>query len=263
MLGTIANAVSPLGSRSVAKAVAAHGHAHTERVPAGDVPSTVRGSDVWFDVVEVSATPRIVLGNDGHKYWVVRADGRAGRRGFIGLEHGLALPHIMVESQKFGTLSPKNVAAVTGQVVLDVAGSFDEDAGQSSDSGARAFQRRSTELDVPKPRVFKAHTVTEHVDRGQALLTPEARVLLSGLALSFDVEVRDGWIWAHSLFGDLVTDEDDVWEWALSETSRLVDLARLWGAGADFAREWAGYTEAHVERPRRIDGALSKRRWNK
>lgn len=263
MLGKISRALTTRGTRTLATAVAERGWPCTERVDAVDVPSTLNGSDVWFDVVEASATPRIRWGNDGHRYWVIREDGRPGRRGFIGLQHGLDLPHTLVVSSKFGAKTPTNLAAATGQFVLDVAALGDEDGGEPLGNSVGAFKDRATELDRPRKIGFRAYTVSEDAKRGQCLLTEETTPLIRDLTLSFDLELRDGWLWAHSLFGDLVTTDDDVWEWTLAETSRLVDLARLWGAGPEFGSQWAGYTSERVQRPRRLDGALSRRRWEK
>lgn len=263
MLGKISNAVSTRGTRSVAKAAAARGHGYTERVAVDEVTRTVNGSDVWFDVVEVSASPRIRCGNDGHKYWVIRDDGRPGRRGFIAIEHGLDLPHVVVTSSAFGAKTPTNVVAATGQLALSIASLAADVDASTGDNPNSLFMRKAEQLDTGRRGPFKAHVAKPDASRGQALLTPEATELLAELARSFDVEVRDGWLWAHSSFGDVVTAEDDVWEWTLSSASRLVDLARHWGAGASFGQEWAGYTAERVERPRRLDGALSKRRWEK
>lgn len=194
---------------------------------------------------------------------MIRDDGRPGRRGFIALEHGLDLPHVVVTSSVFGAKTPINVVADTGQFALTVASFAADVDGSGGDNPHSFFMRKAEKLDTPRRGPFTAHVAKPDASRGQALLSSEVTELLAELARSFDVEVRDGWLWAHSSFGDVVTAADDVWEGVLSSTSRLVDLARHWGAGGSFGQERAGCTAERVECPRRLDGALSRRRWEK
>lgn len=123
--------------------------------------------------------------------------------------------------------------------------------------GRRGFVRVDHDLDLPRRAGFSVHVPEPDADRGQGLMTPEAIEIMGRLGRSFDVEVFGGSLWAYSNYGAITTEDDDVWGWAYSVASRLLDLASLWGADPRLRQAWPDYTRERLERPERLDGALS------
>lgn len=113
----------------------------------------------------------------------------------------------------------------------------------------------STPLHLPRRSGFDAWCEESEAARGQELMTPEAVDILSWLSRSFDVEVNAAHIGAHCNYGDLSTDEDEVWDWAFSVASRLIDFAGLWGSALT-PRSLPQYTEERIRRPKDRDGGF-------
>lgn len=210
-------------------------------------------SDACKDVVTTAdGAPRIEFGNHGLRYWV-GDDHRPSRRGYIAINHGLAAPHLFFKSGEFGALTTLNVASAT-VTFLSV---FDNAEGGSFETPLSAFGERSERLEMPKRIGFAALAEKERLDDARALLTPAVLPLLTELAASFDVEVHDGWIFAYSLYGDVVTDDPAVWAWVFGVASRMLDVVELWD-GPPAAAAFPLYTANRIERPAKLDGSLSR-----
>lgn len=222
-----------------------------------DVP--IHGSPSRSDIVEAPGAPLVQFGNDGEKHWVTESGLRPGRRGYVRIEHGLDLPHLFATSSNFGALTAKNVVMTTGAVGFGLLGAVPTTEQSTSDYAdpRTVFMKTAVKLELPKRSGFSAHVPEADTEWGQALMTPEAIELMGWLARSFDVEVFDGSLWAFSNYGDITTEDEDVWAWAYSVASRLIDLARVWGRHSEPSQVWPDYTHERVERPERLDGALS------
>lgn len=203
------------------------------------------------DVVEFTGDPQLQWGNSGWKNWI--GDFNPSRRGYVAVSHRLAAPHLYLDSTTFGALSPLNVASS----VIDVLGAFDGDNGGSVSSEAQ-FRSAGRKLSLPKGVGFSAVVEKARADEGEEMvLRSDVMPLLSWLAQSFDVELREGWLIASSAFGDVSTADAEIWDWVFSVTSRMIDLLRLWGAEETVGTSWPGYTSQRVERPKKLDGSLS------
>lgn len=201
------------------------------------------------------------------------------RRGHIAIRHGRTMPTIFVAAKSWNKASP----LALGTMALELASVVTFDGG-SDPSGSRrsqldSFRSGATRLEVheasagPRARKRDERKVAKEaarvaaaaqverqgfatlVEKGaeddvSALLDPAARSLLSELAVSFDVEVRDQWVIALSRFGDVSTPDPEVWAWVFSQASRLLDLVDLWTkGGVRPVGHPAWYTAQRVARP--------------
>lgn len=244
-------------NRKIRAAAGSFGLDHTpyRTWSSGDIPEGI--DEHVLNLVETTpgdGVPDIMFGNAGIRFWY--REGSPDRRGLIVLHHRADLPHMYLSSDAFGSLEPLRAVAM-GFALLK---SFSEHSDAATPS---AFTASAQKLSVPKDSGFKAVCEPDRADHGQALLTGEAMPLLSWLARSFDLEVRGDCLIATNNYRDISTDDREVWEWAFSTASRLIDLVRLWGADPDFGACWELYTSEWIERPRKLDGALSLRRWSK
>jgi hypothetical protein len=236
---------------------AANRLAYRDAVAPGDreLPSLLL-SDVCKDVVSTTGTTRVEFGNHGWRYWVGDNDFRPSRRGYIAVEHGMACPQMFLESGRFGALTPLNVASAA----LTFLSIFDNEEGASLGSPVQVFGARSERVEMPEGVGFSARVEKGRLDEARGLLGPRAVPLLHELAGSFDIEIRDRWLLAYSLYGDVSTADPDVWAWAFSAASRMLDLVGVWAAAhGDVAGRWSEvpfYTERRGERPAKLDGAL-------
>ncbi|MFT4264691.1 MAG: hypothetical protein QM572_14990 [Nocardioides sp.] len=205
------------------------------------------------DVAATEGEPRVELGNHGTRLSLQSDDFVPSRQGYVAVRHGLALPHLLVGySGTVGAMTPLNVA----NTALTLLSSFDENRAGVEGSGLWRFQQRAEEIALPPDAGFRAYAEAGDVPAARALLGGPAGSTVATLAGSFALEVDDGWTMAYSFFGDLVTDDAEVWDWALSVASRVVDLARLWGAGPAFGEDLPFYTEQTIARPSKLDGSL-------
>lgn len=255
---------SALDSRTkeLIQVAAAHGFAYVGRGDRGELAVEgmlldIPGNRESNDVVELTGDLSIQVGNNGWKYGPVDDDLRPSRRGYIAIQHRLEVPHMLAETIGFGAKSVLNV----GSAVLRFASGWSSES--DPDSPIASFGRDSEKLPLPKDSGFRARCEKDGIAAGSELLTPEALRIMSGSADSFDIEIRSGWVLIYSNYGDLVTRDTETWDWVLSSASRVVDLLRLWGAGPEWAHGWEHYSQEWVERPRKLGGALSPRRWSK
>lgn len=231
---------------------AAHGLTHVGSVR--DLDRKVVGVHLsWTpkNVVEFSGEPYVQIANHGWKYGLGGGDFKPSRRGFIAVRHQLRIPDMYVASHTTGATTAQSVATSVVNVasVLDLGGS-------DSTSALRSFARRCEELEVPEQAPFKVLCLKDRLEEGRALLTPQALELIEWLAQSFDVEWGENWLLVYNAFGDVSTEDPEVWEWVLSVASRLGDLLTAWGDPRDFAAAWPWYVQERVERPASLDGPL-------
>lgn len=227
------------------------GMTYTARIDRDDrEPRGMCFEDPCKDVVQTIGEPYVQFGNTGWKYWVGDDDFKPSRRGYIAIRHELVLPRLVLETRSGGALSPLNVASN----VLTVLSAFDENR-DSVRTPVRAFADKATELTVPSGLRMRAWGAKEQAKDAAGLLAVAPTSALHDLASSFDVDIREGWVVAFSTFGDLSTDDPEIWEWAFASASRLIDLLRVWG-DPDFGQEWAHYTPESVQRPASLDGSL-------
>ncbi len=235
---------------------------------------------VWapLDVVETLGEPYVQFGNHGFKFSIGDDLTKPGRRGYIAVQHAQVVPHLYVEGPTVGALTVKNVAASA----IKVLGTFSNDTGSPPGWTFGPFAANSEQIDLPEVTAFRALCWTGHGERkkkprslkkreaaqdeqrekallaaGTTLLNPEAIGVLAWLCQSFDVELRDGWLVAYSAYGDVTTNDDEVWDWVLSAASRLVDLLQIWGIESPRADDFGWYTAKRAERPTSLDGSLN------
>lgn len=220
-------------------------------------PVPIGMSSSCFDVVRTVVGPSIAWGNTGEKYWISDS-GKPGRRGYIAVRHDLDLPDLYLRSTDAGALTVTNLAArglARGLAVFNAIPSAESDP--EPGHGIKAFERRSVALAVPASAGFVAHGDKNRAAQGRELLTGESLELLSWVSRSFDVEVHGEWLVAHCNYGDVSTDDPQIWAWVLSVTSRLLDVLDQWGPEGLRADSWARYTSERIERPTSRDGVLS------
>lgn len=210
-----------------------------------------------LNVVETTPSlgvPDVLFGNAGIRF--LYRDGAPDRRGLIVLQHQTDLPHMYLNSDALGSLEPLRAVAM-GFALLS-------SSSEHSDSPrASAFIASTQKLSVPKKSGFDAMCEPDRAEDGQLLLGADAMPLLTWLAQSFDIEVRGDCLIATNNYRDISTDDRQIWEWAFSAASRMIDLVRLWGADPGFGDGWELYTPEWIERPRKLNGALNPRRWAK
>lgn len=198
-------------------------------------------------------TPTLEFGNHGSPIWALESN-EPTRRGYIAIQHDLELPHTYVTSNGPGTISVEIIAATA----ITIMGIFSADRSEFSGfTPVETFRCDSAKLEMlPTDCGFNAHAEPTRKGEAHTLLTGTALPLVSHLAGSFDLELRDKWLFAYGYFGDLSTLDPEVWAWALSIASRMFDLLNEWRT-----REYAGpergwYTSEWIERPSKLDGAL-------
>ncbi|WP_408898011.1 hypothetical protein ACJ5H2_02630 [Nocardioides sp. R1-1] len=232
----------------------------------GDLPSLLIGAQsVCKDVVATRGEPKVEFGNHGWRYWKGSDDLVPSRQGYIAVQHGRALPHVLVSfAGAVGAMTPLNLAsaAITAVGQLNF-----EDVTDSDGSPFEKFRTKGTRVELPAGAEVTAHTEKGREGEAQELLSGETLAALADLARSFTVEVREGWLLAYSHYGDVSTRDPEVWAWVFSVASRMLDLAQLWrethpaaageyvAAGFD-ERAVPFYTDQRVERPSKLDGSL-------
>ena len=210
------------------------------------------------DVVATTVEPRVEFGNHGWRFWVGSDDLVPSRLGYIAVRHGLDLPHVLVDfAGVLGAATPLNVASAA----LTALSIFDEDKTEADQSPIARFKHRSERVDLPDGAGLTAHGEKGRIDEAAAVLSTDALPILADLAGSFAVEIRDGWLIVYSFYGDVSTQDPEVWAWVFSSASRMLDLVGLWettrvAAGSAHRHEPGFYTERRVERPTKLDGAL-------
>lgn len=198
-------------------------------------------------VADYFGGPHIRMGNHGDTA-VSDSSWKPSRRGFAVVSHELKLPHLFFDAAGIGAVNLTNLITI-GMKILDA--NHPRPALTLTE-----FSRQGGKLVVPPESRFSALCEAQSLPQGQELLTPNALRILDWLAGSFDVEFWGDHAIIYCNYGDLVTNDPKIWAWAFSAISRVIDLLRLWGAGAEFGQHWPNYTDEWVERPAKRDIVL-------
>lgn len=234
-----------------------------------DQEGTADSFGVWErsaidDLVAFAGHPEVEFGNYGSKY-SLSLDYLPARFGYIAVRHGLDLPLVVAGFK--GLVGAKTVANVTS-MAINVLGAFDTQGDPVTGPYDR-FRSEGVEILQSKKDGVAARSAKGAEAAARELLTGPAVAELADLTRSYTVEIRPDWMYAYSFYGDLCTTDPEVWAWAFSCASRMIDLASLWRQGwppVDASvpvrppdlREIPFYTPQRVPRPGKVDGVFSK-----
>lgn len=193
------------------------------------------------DVARAPGQPLVVCGSNGRTNHGDRIGGVLARN-FVAVRHGLDLPRLRTHSRE----RPPTHTGLTKAAVNVTKAAFVVTAVADLSS---PFGGGHKDIKLPRRTNFEVQCARETRPAVQALMSADAVGILRWLSSGFDVETSDGWLIAWAGAYDLVTEDPRVWAWLEAAGSGLIDLARVWGAGAGFGRDWPSYTATRGPRP--------------